>query len=319
MNIIFFGTTEVSVPFLRQLVDTPEHKVVAVITQPDRPARRGHHIQMPAVKILANERKIPVFQPETFDENLIKELQNLKPDVSVVVSYGKLIPPQIFQIPFYGCFNVHFALLPKYRGAAPVQWALIKGEKESGVTTFWIEKGLDTGPILVQKSLAILPEDDYISLLDKMIPLGVSAMNETLERIKSGNCTGIPQSGEPSLAPTLKKDDGKINWLMPAQEIVNLIRGTKPWPGAYTIIGVGKAKATRLKILTATTSSEIPEPSAKGAVAGQIAAIIKNRGFAVKCLVDFLVVEKVQPENKSPMSAWDFLQGSQIKPGDKFE
>lgn len=316
MRILFFGTPDIAVPYLEELIKTEE--VVGVITQPDKPADRGRHMHAPPVKTLAEKNSIPVFQPVKFTPEDVEKIQLLKADVGVVVSYGKLIPENIFTAPFYGCFNIHFSLLPKYRGAGPVQWALINGEKETGVTTFWIEKTLDSGPVLVQKKTVIAPEDDAPKLFEKLIPLGLVTMKETLERLKAGDCKGVAQQGEPTLAPCLKKETGKIDWSQPAEKIMNLIRGTKPWPGAYTIIGEGDMKGTRLKILKART---LETPAAADAItvgAGQVAGLEKNHSFIVKCGIGYLAVEEVHPENRKPVPAWDFWQGSRLKIGNKF-
>lgn len=316
MNVLFFGTPEVSVPFLRALTET--HTVRAVITQTDKPSDRGHQLHQPPAKKLALTRNIPVFQPEKFDEEIVNKLKELNADAGVVVSYGRLIPEKVFSLPKFGCFNVHFSLLPKYRGAAPIQWALINGEIETGVTTFWIEKTLDTGPILLQRTLPILPDDDSITLTEKLIPLGIEAMQETLSRIKAGDCAGKPQSGEPTFAPSLKKEQGKIDWSKPAKDIANLIRGTKLWPGAYTFAAGGKLKGKRLKILKADASQSCPgELCPIDVPAGQITCLIKSIGFSVRCGKDFLIIKEIQPENKSTMPAWDFLQSGHLSPGDK--
>jgi methionyl-tRNA formyltransferase len=182
VRVIFFGTPEVSVPFLKKLLESEQ--VAGVVTQPDRPAERGQMLRPPAAKSIALEHVIPVFQPEKYTQEAVEALKTLDAEIGIVVSYGKIIPSSVFTLFPNGCFNVHFSLLPKYRGAAPVQWALINGEKETGVTTFCIEKGLDTGPILVQKSMAIAPDDTAITLMDKLVALGITAMIDTISGYK---------------------------------------------------------------------------------------------------------------------------------------
>lgn len=311
MRTLFFGTPEIAVPFLERLCAT--QTVCGVITQPDRPAARGYQLHEPAVKQCARERGIPVFQPERFDESVAGALASLASDVGVVVSYGKLIPPPIFSIPPRGCFNVHFSLLPLYRGAAPMQWALINGERETGVTTFWIEKGLDTGPILVQKRIPIDAADDAVTLREKLVALGISAMDETLAGLAAGPLPGTPQQGSASFAPVLTREQGRIRWQLPAVAIVNLLRGTTPWPGVYTVLSGGKLQGKRLRVLKARPyAGSAGEP-------GTIAERIKNTGFTVRCADGAVLVEEVQPEGRKPMSAWSFLQGSDPGNGKVFE
>jgi methionyl-tRNA formyltransferase len=315
MRILFFGTAEVSVPYLQALLDDKE--VVGVVTRPDAPADRGHKIQFPAVKTLALENNLPVFQPVKFDGALLDDIKKLKADVGVAVSYGRIIPEDLFHALTYGCFNIHFSLLPRYRGAAPVQWALTNGDAETGVTAFWMEKTLDTGPIILQKAVPIEPLDTADTLFDKLIPLGIDVMRESLQKIRSGDCTGKPQEGQACLAPILKKEDGKIDWQQPADDIVNLVRGMKRWPGAYTVIATGRLAGKRLKILDAITAKACTTPGCSLKENGVIVELVKDDGFTVKCGKDFLLVREVLPENKKPMSAWSFLQGGCLATGEK--
>ncbi len=311
VKIIFFGTPEIAVPFLKGGLE--KHTVVGVVTQPDKPASRHYKIHSPEVKIEAVKNKIAVFQPEKFDDELIEKIKALKPDVGIVVSYGKLIPKRVFDLPSFACFNIHFSLLPKYREAAPVQWALINGEKITGVTSFWIEETLDSGPIIVQKTVQIESDDDAAGLFKKLIPCGIEVMNETLGLLKNGKVPGTPQKGIPSLAPSLEKEDGKIDWFKSAQEILNLIRGTYPWPGAYTLGSDGKMANKRLKIIKARLiPSQIKEKS------GTVVELMKNEGFSVSCGDGALLITEVQPENKNSMSAWAFIQGGYAGLGSKF-
>ncbi len=310
MRILFFGTPEIASPFLEDLLKICD--VAGVVTQPDRPAERGKKLHQPPVKVIALAHNIPVFQPEKFTPQIIEELRNLKPDVGISVSYGKLIPEEVFNIPVLGTFNVHFSLLPKYRGAAPVQMAIVKGENETGVTTFRIEKSLDTGPVFVQKRVSVNSEDDADSVFQKLIPLGIESARETLGLLKSGKNSGAPQTGEPSYAHCIKKEDGKISWDKPAVEIFNLIRGLKNWPGGFTTIGSGGLKGKTLKILKAS----IHHGNLAAAEAGTIIELVKQKGFVVHCGEGNLLIEQVHPENKNQMPAWDFVQGSHIHKGD---
>lgn len=315
MKILFFGTPEIAVPYLEELIKA--HTVVGAVTRPDRPAGRGRHVTPPAVKTAALKNNIPVFQPETFTPETVAALAALRPDAGVVVSYGMLIPERVFTLPALGCFNIHFSLLPKYRGAAPVQWALINGEKITGVTTFWLERTLDSGPIMIQKPLMIDRRDDAPKLFARLIPLGVAVMNETLACLASGPCPGTPQSGRHTLAPSLVKEAGSIDWNRTADEICNLIRGTKPWPGAFTSIETGILKGTTLKITQALVQPMDTCPSAARG-SGLVCGLVRDHGFMVACGKGSLLVEGVHPENKKPMSAWSFIQGGHLAPGDRF-
>jgi len=316
VKIVFFGTSAVSVPFLAALLECEQ--IVGVVTRPDRPAERGQKIQMPAVKALARDNNIPVFQPERFTDQSVDELQALHADLGIAVSYGRIIPERVFAALRYGCFNVHFSLLPKYRGAAPVQWALINGEKETGVTTFWIEKTLDTGPVLVCKPLPIAPDDNALTLMQKLILSGVDVMKETVAKIRAGDCTGTAQTGEASLARCLTKEDGNIDWSGSAPNIVNRIRGTLQWPGAHVSISDGKFVGKRLKILKAGAVEVCPEgPAGAAAENGQVVGVKKNDGFVVRCGTGCLVIEEVQPDNKKPMPAWAFWQSGWLHVGSR--
>ncbi|MBN1822806.1 MAG: methionyl-tRNA formyltransferase [Endomicrobiales bacterium] len=311
MKLVFFGTPEVSRKFLEEL--HKEHEICAVVCQPDKPAKRGFHLQEPPVKTFAKEKAITVFQPEKFDPETAGELKKLGADVGVVISYGKLIPKDAFTAPSFGCFNIHFSLLPKYRGAAPVQWALINGENETGVTTFWLEETLDTGPLLVQEKTEILPQDDAVTLMDRLTLIGIRAMNATLDRIRKGQCAGAPQKGAATFARSLKKSDGKIDWSKPAAEIVNLVRGTKPWPGAYFHVGKGRNGNGTVKVIKAVVADEVPR---EGAGPGTVVSVKNPRGFTVKCGSGSLIVEEVHPENRKAMDARAFVQGSRLSVGD---
>lgn len=311
MKTIFFGTPSVSMPFLARLCET--NTVAAVVTQPDRPASRGQKLMPPPVKILALEKSIPVYQPEKFDDSVVASLRACAADVGVVVSYGNLIPESMLTIPLYGCFNIHFSLLPLYRGAAPIQRALMNGESVTGVTSFWLEKTLDSGPILLQDEVSILPEDDAVTLKEKLILRGVDLMTRTLNRIAAGACAGSRQEGTPTFAPSLKKDDGRIDWSRPARDVINLIRGTTPWPGAFTIVRDGKLAGQRLRIIRAELAAAVS--ASPSVVPGTVAAILPHEGFLVHCGSGSLIVREVQRENRPAMPAWPFLQGAGFTPG----
>lgn len=310
MKLLFFGTPKIAVPFLEGLLK--EHEVVGAITQPDRPSDRGQKLRYTPVKELAIKNNIPVFQPDKFTPDVVEQLKKLNAEAGIVVSYGKLIPRDAFETPALGCFNIHFSLLPKYRGASPVQRAIVNGEKETGVSTFRLEKTLDTGPVFVQKSIPITDLDNSETIFEKLTALGIVSASETLELLKNGNTAGTPQQGEASYAPCLKKEDGRITWQQSAVEVFNLARGLKLWPGAHAEIGSGKLAGRKIKILK---SSPVIQT---GAVkpAGTITEIVKQKGFIVQCGTGLLLIEEVHLENKSTMPAWAFVQGSHLGPGD---
>jgi len=310
MRTIFLGTPVLAVPFLELLQHQTD--VRAVITTPDQPAGRGYELKPSPVKETGLSWGLPVLQPEkSGDPGFLETVRGLKPEVGVVVAYGKLLPRALLEIPTHGFLNVHFSLLPAYRGAAPIQWALICGETETGVTLFWLDEGMDTGPILLQRKLPIAPDDDAESLREKLVPLGVDALREALDLLASGRKVAQPQQGAASKAAILKKEDGLLDWSQPAQDLFNRLRGVTPWPGAYVLLH-GPGRQHRLKILKAQVVKG-GEPGGPGAVV----RLEGGEGFVIKCGADSLKVTQVQPEGKKPMSAWDYWQGARLKLGDK--
>src|SRR5258708_16986648 len=232
LNTIFLGTPAMAVPFLEKLQQ--KTKIAAVVTSPDQPAGRGYALKAPEVKAAAQKLSLPLLQPASLkDAQAAEQIRAVNSDVGIVVAYGKLLPKAVLTLAKYGFLNVHFSLLPKYRGAAPIQWALINGEQETGVTLFWLDEGMDTGPVFLQKKMTIQPDDDADSLRNKLVELGVSMMVEALENIQNGKIVKEDQKGTPSKAPMLKKEDGQINWSKPADVICNQLRGMTPWPGVH--------------------------------------------------------------------------------------
>jgi methionyl-tRNA formyltransferase len=310
VKILFFGTAQISKVFVENLYENGYG--LFCVTMPDKPAARGQKLTPPAVKTFAVEKGLPYIQPEKFTPDIIEQIKNFRADAGVAVSYGKLIPEEVFNVPAHKTFNIHFSLLPKYRGAAPVQRALLNGETQTGVSSFYLEKALDTGDILLQESIAIGEKDTSQTLFEKLIPSGLKIMGDTLELFKRGNPKGRKQEGEASYAPALKKEEGLLNWKKSAKEISNAFRGFHPWPGTYCIISKGRLQGKRLKIL----DFEIVESSSVNADAGKVFLIEKNKGFVVICGKGKILITKVQPENKPEMPAWDFLQSGQLKEGD---
>ena len=311
MKIIFFGTANISKVFLEN-IDT-KHEIVSVITMCDKPVGRSNKIKPPAVKEYAIEKNIPYIQIDKFTDDIAQQIKNYNADVGVVVSFGKIIPEKVFTLPKYGCFNIHFSLLPKYRGASPVQQALIDGCTKTGVSAFYIEKGLDTGNILLQQELDITFEDTSETLFDKLNVLGIKVMNEALNLLDAGNCLAKKQEGEPSFCSVFTKENGKIDWNKSATDIYNLYRGLYLWPKIFCTVGDGRMSGKTLKILECSVVKDLSNKKA-----GTILEIRKGVGFVVKCGEDALLLTKVQPESKAQMAAFDFVNGAQIKAGSLF-
>jgi len=249
MRLIFFGTPEFAVPALNALINS-EHEILAVVSQPDRRSGRGRHLVLSPVKENAQSAGLNILQPKKVKEAaFLEELKRLNPDAIVTAAYGQLLPSDIIRLPKFGCVNIHASLLPKYRGAAPVNWAIINGDKTSGITMMLMDEGMDTGPILLQREEAIRDEDTAGTLSERLSLLGAEALIKTLDILEKGLIKPVPQSGDASSAPLLKKDNGLIKWILPADRLNNFIRGVNPWPGAYTFLD-----GRRIKILKAVSA-----------------------------------------------------------------
>ena len=307
MRIVFMGTPDFSVPALKALVEAG-HEVAAVVTQPDRPRGRGKELQMTPVKVQALAYGIPVYQPEKVkDPAFVEILRNLQPEVIVVIAFGQILSRDILDLPPYGCINIHASLLPKYRGAAPIQWPVIDGEKETGVTTMMMDVGLDTGDMLEKTIIPLDPKETGGSLFDKLSQAGGPLILSTLEKLKAGTAVRTPQTDEDSTyAKMLTKSLGQIDWSMEAAAIERLIRGLNPWPSAYTFVH-GKT----LKIWDADVLKE----SSDGAAPGQIIrtdphSLIVAAGEAL------LSIRELQLEGKKRMDVETFLRGYTIEKGE---
>ena len=243
MNIVFMGTPEFSLPTLHKLYES-DHDVLLVVTQPDRPKGRGRESTPPPVKQFALEKKIPVLQPiKCTNLEIVKTLGALNADVFIVVAFGQILDKNLLALPHHFCINLHSSLLPKYRGAAPINWAIINGETETGVTTMKMNAGLDTGDILLSRKVPIRNKDDAQSLHDTLAHQGSSLVMETLNQLDSGSLEATSQNSDlASYAPKLKKEDGLIKWNQPAVKIHNLVRGLMPWPGAFSFLGSKRFK-----------------------------------------------------------------------------
>ncbi len=308
MDLIFFGSPDFAIPALKQLVK--RHNVLAVVTGPDRPAGRGRNVRPTAVKMVAEKAELPVLQPESFtDTDFLKQLEAYKADVYVVVAF-KILPPEVFEIPPVGTINLHASLLPRYRGAAPIQWALINGEKKSGVTTFFINQRVDTGDILLQKS-CVIPENMIAAELhDVLAHLGADALVETLDALENNIIVPQPQQGKASKAPKISRELGALNWSESAESIHHLIRGLSPYPGAFSYLDDKYIKFIRSKVID-------PEAPANGN--GQLVVKASPDRLLVKTGRGLLEILTLQPAGKKQMRADEFLRGYHLPPDARFQ
>ncbi|MBE0478581.1 methionyl-tRNA formyltransferase [Candidatus Aerophobetes bacterium] len=311
LSIVFMGTPRFACPSLEKLAE--QEKVVAVVTQPDRPVGRGKKIASPPLKVVASKIGIPVYQPRDIKAPaFLKEITFFNPDLIVVVAFGGVLPETIIEIPKILSINLHPSLLPKYRGPAPVAWALIKGETHTGVTIQKIRKEVDRGEIILQKKLAIEPEDSCGTLSIKLSHLGAKMLTQAIKLIKEGKVKLKPQQGRGSYAPKITKQMGKINWGNSAWEIHNLVRGLNPSPGAYAIF-FPKDKPCQIKIWKTNLRKDILDR--KENTPGTVVKIKKEEGFVVKTAKEALLVKEVQLPGKNRISAYDFIKGYHIQEG----
>lgn len=305
MRIVFMGTPEVAAFSLERLFEAPE-PVVGVVTQPDRPAGRGRKTILSPVRRVAEIRGVPTLAPEKIrDPSFFDVLSKWVPDLIVVVAYGRILPRQILELAPHGCLNVHYSLLPKYRGAAPVPWAIIGGEEKSGVTTMRLVEKMDAGPIFLQREISVAPNDTTASLQAKLAPVGAELLVETIAGLKAGNLT--PQAQDESkvtYAPVLKKEDGLIDWNLPAVSIERRVRGFNPWPSAYTYLAGNLLKIHRARVI------EMAEKAAPGEVLKA-----DKEGLWIATGAGALSLEEVQLENRKKMTAREFLNGTRVEKG----
>ena len=324
LNIIFMGTPDFAKESLEAIYNT-ESNIIAVITNPDRPKGRGMKMIASPVKEFAIEKNIPVLQPEKIS-NIKEILENLNPDLFCVVAYGKILPKEILKIPKIGSINVHASLLPKYRGAAPIQWAVINGEKTTGVTTMYMDEGMDTGDIILKKEVEIGKDETTGELWDRLSKIGGNLLVETVEKIEKGIAPRKPQGTNFTMAPMLNKEMAKIDWEnKTAEEIKNLVRGLNPTMGAYS-----KLNGKKIKIWK-TDNLEISEfmeqyPEFKNHISifnnitgGTIIHLNQKEGLYVKAKNSVLLIKEVQAENSKKMPVQDFLRGNKVELGEVFE
>ena len=310
MKIVFMGTPDFAEKSLKAIYEK-KHDILCVVTNPDKPKGRGMKLTPSPVKQYALENNIPVMQPQTVKENaeFIQKLKDLNPDVICVVAYGKLLPQEILEIPRHGCINVHASLLPKYRGAAPIQWAILNGDNITGVTTMFMDKEMDTGDIILKKEVEIGDNETTGELWDRLALLGGNLLVDTLEQIEKGIAPRQKQEEDFSIAPMLSKDMAKIKWEeQTATQIKNLVRGLNPIMGAYTFQNGKKIKFWKVSVEENINNEEIPNGT-----------IVDNeKGLLIKTKEGLLRVLEIQGENAKRMSIEEYLRGNPIKVGEKF-
>ncbi|MBR3888128.1 MAG: methionyl-tRNA formyltransferase [Clostridia bacterium] len=304
MNIVFMGTPDFAVESLKKLYESG-HNILAVISQPDRKAGRGMNVVPTPVKEYAESKGLKVYQPERIrkDEELIQKIKDMKPDVIVVVAFGQILPQEVLDIPKYGSINVHGSLLPKYRGAAPIQWSVINGDTVTGITTMMMDAGMDTGDMLEKYEVEIDDNDTYGTLYEKLKVAGGKAIVKTLEKVAEGSVSRVKQGDDFTMAPMIEKEMGEIDWNKSSKEIRNLIRGFNPMPGAYSYVG-----EERIKVWTAELTDQVAEE----AVPGDIIVASEKNGLLVKTGDGVLELTEIQMPNQKRMTAKEYLRGHKL-------
>ncbi len=309
MRIVFIGSGEIGVPTLRALAEAEEHELLAVFTRPDRPAGRGLRPRPTPIKLAAGELNLKILQPEDINSpEALGWLRELAPEAIVVAAFGQILSGEVLRIPRWA-INLHASLLPRYRGAAPIQWALIRGERKTGVTTFLMDEGMDTGPILLQRGLEITEEDDAGTLEGKLAALGAQLVLETLRGLERGTLEPRPQDhDQATYAPKLGRELERLDWSRPARELFNLVRALSPKPGAHTLF-----RDRRLKVYKVQAIESETEPAAQP---GELLGVGEG-GPLVKTGVGLLELLEVQPEGKRRMGGLDFARGYRIERGER--
>lgn len=307
-RIIFMGTPDFAVPALQALINGPDD-IITVICQPDKQSGRGRKLTSPPTKILAMEQNIPVLQPTSIrTEAFLEQIKALEPDLIIVAAYGKILPGSLLHLPPLGTINVHGSLLPKYRGAAPIQWAVIKGETETGVTIMQMDEGTDTGDILLPVSIPIHEDDTAGSVFNKLAVLGGKVLTEAIQLLKEGRLPPIKQDdSQVTLAPLLSKEMGHIDWTKDARTLHSLIRGLDPWPSAYGFLQEKRFRFFKPQVVAGNVS-ELPGTLCKADKEGLLVATGK----------DYLLIREIQPEGKKRMDVQSCLCGFAMPAGEKF-
>lgn len=306
-KILFMGTPDFAVPCL-EILHKSGHEIVGVVAQPDRPKSRGLKLIAPPVKEYAVSNNLKVLQPEKLRNNkeVIDEIKALQPDIIVVVAFGQILPQEVLDIPKYGCINVHGSLLPKYRGAAPIQWSVINGDTTTGITTMYMDKGLDTGDMILKKEIEILANETAGELHDRLSIIGAELLKDTVEKILKNEAPREKQPAEFTYAPMLTKEMGNIDWNMEAIKIYDLIRGLSPWPGAYTSLNGETFKVCKITYRIETHNNK----------PGTIVKADSKTGFDIACSDGVICILELHPQNGKRMSFGDYLRGHKVSMGD---
>jgi len=296
MRVLFIGTGEIGVPVLRSLLESEEHELIGVVTQPDKPVGRAQRIEAPPIKAALGETKVPILQPARIkNEEAVAEIRALAPDVIVVMAYGQILPRSVLEIPRFACLNLHASLLPQHRGAAPIQAAIVAGDRESGLSVMYMDEGLDTGDVLLQKRLEIAPDETGASLHDRLAQIAPDALRAALDQIQAGTAARLPQdSSAATYAPKLEREHGRIDWKEPAALIERKIRAFNPWPGAFTFLRDDSGHERQLKVFHASVTDSCSADPANLVIPAKVGAVR---------------FEEVQLEGKRRMSAAEFLRG----------
>ena len=326
MNIVFMGTPDFAKESLEAIYNAG-HKILAVVTNPDKPQGRGMKLTASPVKEFALEKNLPVLQPEKVrkNEEFINQIRDLKPDVMCVVAYGKILPIELLEIPSKGSINVHGSLLPKYRGAAPIQWAVLNGETKTGITTMYMDAGMDTGDMILKEEVEIGENETTGELWEKLSKIGAKLLVETLEKIETGTAPREPQGEDFTLAPMLEKEQAKIDWSKTASQIKNQVRGLNPIMGAYSYLNGKKIKFWKVNVIPEETFMEMYEEFAeyayklKDVEAGTILYVNDKKGLYIKANEGILSILEIQGENAKKMPISDFLRGNKLQVADMFE
>lgn len=312
IKVVFMGTPEFACESLKEIYEAG-FNIVGCFTNPDKPSGRGMKLKASAVKEYAIEKNIPIYQPKKIRNNqeVLDLLDKLAPDVIAVVAYGKILPKEVLDIPKYGCINVHGSLLPKYRGAAPMQWALINGEKETGITTMFMDVGMDTGDMLLKEEIEIKDDYNLETLHDKLMVIGAKLLVKTIDGVVSGTITRIPQPKDGTYAPMITRDMTKIDFNKSAREIFNFVRGLSPFPGTYMELEDGrKYKVFDVSYKEDKNIDSTVEP-------GDILLMSKDSLY-IRCKDGYIMINKIQPENSKRMDIRAFMAGNRFNMMDKF-
>lgn len=321
MRVIFAGTPEFAAPALSRLLES-DHEVVAVVTQPDRPSGRGLKETASPIKILAQQHNIPILQPAKLKTPpFVEILRPYNPDIIVVVAYGKILSKEILELPRYGCINIHASLLPKYRGAAPINWAIINCETETGVTIMKLDEGMDTGDIILSESVPILEDDDALSVGNMLSVLGAELLMRVLDDLaNTGELKGTPQDhSQATYAPRIVKEDCKIKWDQSFERVLCQIMGLSPEPGSFTMLDDKQINIIQAEPFFAEKDEYQSLLNLKGYLPGSVVRILRGKGPVVRTKDGLIVLLQLQPPGKRVMSGQDFANGGYIKEGQRFE